>query len=195
MCRVIKSKMCHVFAKHCSSTPLGIRVVTLNLRLHDTRSQNTSRGKSKPSQCQMVLFSRLELLMTRTDLKNYLIKSHLIKALQIFRTTRFDLLFSFFLFQRQRGIIPSPFLFPRSQHVCGSMCLSFPVDAAESLRFSCNTLVNSPACRVIAVRAPVSVYPQFWLILSFSQMSLLLCVTKSAPPIHTQILTQTDPLI
>lgn len=32
-------------AKHRRSTTLGISVVTLNLRLHDTRSQNTSLEK------------------------------------------------------------------------------------------------------------------------------------------------------
>lgn len=100
----------------------------------------------------------------------------------------------FFFLQRQSGIIPLPSLFPRSQHVCGSMCLSFPTEAAESHRFSCNTLVNSPACRVIAIKAPVSVYPQFWLILSFLLMALLLCGTMNAPPVntHTHIFRDTN---
>lgn len=34
--------MCHVSAKHCRSTTLGISVVTVNLCLHDTWSQNMS---------------------------------------------------------------------------------------------------------------------------------------------------------
>lgn len=43
-------QICHVTAEPCRSATLGISVVTLNLRLHDTRSQNTgAAGTSLPS--------------------------------------------------------------------------------------------------------------------------------------------------
>lgn len=93
----------------------------------------------------------------------------------------------FSLFPAKAEVLSFTLPFPRSQHVCRSMCLSFPTEAAESHRFSCNTLVNSPACRVIAVKAPVPVYPQFWLILSFLLMALLPCVTMNIPHIHIYI--------
>lgn len=44
-CAKSDCSMCHVSAKHCRSTTLGISVVTLNLRLHDIWSQNRSVEK------------------------------------------------------------------------------------------------------------------------------------------------------
>lgn len=46
----VQRQICHVSAEPCRSATLGISVVTLNLRLHDTRSQNTgAAGTSLPS--------------------------------------------------------------------------------------------------------------------------------------------------
>lgn len=50
LCTKSEWQICHVSAEPCRSATLGISVVTLYLRLHDTRSQNTTTaGTSPPS--------------------------------------------------------------------------------------------------------------------------------------------------
>lgn len=53
----VQRQICHVSAEPCRSATLGISVVTLNFRLHDTQSQNTgAAGTSPPSVEKRPLF-------------------------------------------------------------------------------------------------------------------------------------------
>lgn len=84
-----------------------------------------------------------------------------------------------FFLQRQSAIISSLCFLGHSMYA--AMCLSFPVEAAESHRFSCNTLVNSFCmsgyCHQSLFPSRLVLYLLFFLI-------ALLCVTSSVLPIN-----------
>lgn len=175
--------MCHVSIKHCRSTTLGISVVTPNPRLHDTRSQNTGVEKRALPVSRNGSVFQAGVDNDSDRIISYFIISHQEKLCR-FKTMRIWLLL------QKQCIILLQALFPRLQHVFRSMCPGFPMEAAQSCRFSCNTLVNSPTCQVIADKAPASSYHQLWFIFFYFCWwlccSLLLWMTPLPENTHTQ---------